>query len=254
MDIGERINRYRRQAGLTIDELASASGVSRGTLNKIIGGETKSPTVAVMGKLARALGRSLDDFDEQSQRASALSDQAVDVARDFDALDDHGQRVVRAVVGEEKRRVTAERERADQTAGSAEKPQGKIIPLFGNAFAAGLGEPDFDNLWTEYEAPADSPAEFAVRINGNSMEPYLHDGSVALGQKRTPRDGEVAALLLDGEFLCKQVCQDSVGNVYLFALNRDRKDADVTIDHDAERSLTCFGTILMGPVPLPTDV
>lgn len=247
MDIGERINRYRRQAGMTIDDLAGASGVSKGTLNKIIGGETKSPTVAVMGKLARALGRSLDDFDEQTQKIPALSDEAMGVARDFDALDGHGRRVVRAVVGEEKRRVLAERE-------PTEKPPVKVIPLFGNAFAAGLGEPDFGNLWSNYEVPAENKAEFAVRINGNSMEPYLHDGSIALGQKRAPRDGEVAALLLDGEFLCKQVCQDHLGNVYLFALNRDRKDADVTVARDAERSLTCFGTILMERVPLPTDV
>ncbi len=247
MDISEQINRYRRQAGMTIDQLARASGVSKGTLNKIIAGETKSPTVAVMGKLARALGRPLDDFDQEAAGRTGLSQEAMGLARDFDGLDSHGRRVVRAVVGEEKRRMAARRE-------TAEKPANKVIPLFGNAFAAGLGEPDFNNLFTDYSVPADSGAEFAVRINGNSMEPYLHDGSVALGQKRTPRDGEVAALLLDGEFLCKQVCQDSLGNVYLFALNRDRKDADVTVAHDAERSLTCFGTIIMERVPLPADV
>ncbi len=247
MEIGERINRYRKQAGLTIDQLAQRSGVSKGTLNKIIAGETKSPTVAVMSRLARTLGRSLDDFDENGEKSAALSEEAMDVARDFEALDSHGRRVVRAVVGEEKRRLAAQRE-------PAEKPAAKVVPLFGNAFAAGLGEPDFNNLFADYAVPADSDADFAVRINGNSMEPYLHDGSVALGQKRAPRDGEVAALLLDGEFLCKQVCQDHLGNVYLFSLNRDRADADVTIAHDAERSLTCFGTIIMERVPLPAEV
>lgn len=246
MTIGEQITRYRKRAGMTVEDLARVSGVPKGTLNKIIGGETKSPTVAVMGAIARALGRSLDDFDQQAKKNAALSEEAVDVARDFEALDGHGRRVVRAVLDEEKRRMAAVE--------AAERPAGKMIPLFGNAFAAGLGEPDFGNLWENYEVPADSGAEFAVRINGNSMEPWLHDGSVALGQKRPPRDGEVAALLLDGEFLCKQVCQDSMGNVYLFALNRERKDADVTIAHDAERSLTCFGTILMERVPLPVDV
>ena len=70
----------------------------------------------------------------------------------------------------------------------------------------------------------------------------------------SPKNGEVAALLLDGEFLCKQVCQDMVGNLYLFALNRARKDADTTVYHDAERSLTCFGTILMERVPLPSEI
>ena len=245
MDVGQRINEYRRTAGLTVEELSARSGVSRGTLNKIIGGQTKSPTLAVMSAIARALDRPLDDFDEGGPRRAELSDEARALARDYDALDGHGKRVIRAVAGEEKRRMTA---RAAAAGGGT-----KVIPLFGNSFAAGLGDPDFGNAWEDYQVAADSRADFAIRINGDSMEPYLPDGSVALGVKRAPRDGEVAALLLDGEFLCKQVCQDFVGNLYLFALNRKRRDADQTVPRDAERSVTCFGTILMEPVPLPTD-
>ena len=38
MEIGELISRYRKDAGMTIDELVAASGVPKGTLNKIING------------------------------------------------------------------------------------------------------------------------------------------------------------------------------------------------------------------------
>ena len=245
MDIGKRMTQYRLQAGMTIDELARRSGVAKGTLNKIIGGVTASPTIQVMGRIAAALGVSVADFVD-GEAGAGLSGEAIAMARDYEGLDGHGRRVVRAVVGEEKQRMA-------RATGTAE-PSFKVIPLIGNSFAAGRGDPDFGNPWEDYSVPADSGADFAVRINGNSMEPYLPDGSIALGQKRAPRDGEVAALLLDGEFLCKQVCQDMVGNLYLFSLNRARRDADVTIWHDAERSLTCFGTILMDRVPLPTDV
>lgn len=244
MDVGERINVYRKQAGLTIDQLAERSGVSRGTLNKITGGETKSPTLAVMSAIAGALDRSLDDL--AGKERAGVSREAETLARDFDSLDGHGKRMVRTVVGEEKRRMDA--------LAAAKGPAMKVIPLLGNAFAAGRGDPDFGNPWEDFPVPADSGADFAVRINGNSMEPYLHDGAVALGQKRAPRDGEVAALLVDGEFLCKQVCQDVMGNLYLFSLNRARKDADQTIGYDSERSVSCFGTILMERVPLPTDI
>ena len=247
MELGERITAYRKQAGLTIAELAGRAGVSVGALNKVIGGKTVSPSFAMMQALARALGRPLADFEDGPVPAEqGPSEEAMGLARDFDGLDEHGRRVVRSVMGEEKRRMAAAAE-------PAQRPV-KVIPLFGNSFAAGRGDPDFGNPWEDYEAPADSGADFAVRINGNSMEPYLPDGSIALGQKRAPRDGEVAALLLDGEFLCKQVCQDFVGNLYLFSLNRARKDADQVIPRDEERSLTCFGTILMERVALPTDV
>ena len=245
MDIGRTITQYRVQAGMTIDELAAKSGVAKGTLNKITGGVTANPTISVLAKIAGALGLSVADFVDEG-RKPALSGEAMALAEDYDGLDGHGKRVLRAVLDEEKRRMA----RAE----AALRPALKVIPLIGNSFAAGRGDPDFGNPWEDYSVPADSAADFAVHINGDSMEPYLPDGSIALGQKRAPRDGEVAALLLDGEFLCKQVCQDMVGNLYLFALNRARKDADMTIWKDAERSLTCFGTILMDRVPLPTDI
>ena len=43
MELGELISLYRKQKGMTIDELAEKSGVPKGTINKIIGGITKAP-------------------------------------------------------------------------------------------------------------------------------------------------------------------------------------------------------------------
>ena len=48
MELGERITAYRKQAGLTIAELAGRAGVSVGALNKVIGGKTVSPSFAMM--------------------------------------------------------------------------------------------------------------------------------------------------------------------------------------------------------------
>lgn len=64
MEVGELISLYRKQSGMTIDELAAKSGVPKGTLNKIIGGVTKAPTLDNMKSIAKALGKRLDDFDE----------------------------------------------------------------------------------------------------------------------------------------------------------------------------------------------
>lgn len=250
MDIGKQITAYRNQAGLTIDELARQAKVPVGTLNKIIGGKTLNPGISVMQRIAHTLGRTLADFDDGAdQKTAPASEEAMRLASDYDGLDSHGKRIVRVVMDEEKRRIGEE-----YPVEELPVPSTRVIPLFGNSFAAGRGDPDFGNMLEDYEAPADSGADFAIRINGNSMEPYLPDGSIALGRKRTPKDGDVAALLLDGEFLCKQVCMDIAGNLYLFSLNRDRRDADAVISRDAERSVHCFGTILMDRVPLPTDV
>ena len=73
MEVGELISIYRRQAGMTIDELVEKSGVAKGTLNKIIGGVTKAPTLDNMKSIARALGKRLSDFDDEPQPADYFS-------------------------------------------------------------------------------------------------------------------------------------------------------------------------------------
>ena len=65
MEIGELITLYRKQAGLTIDELSEKANVPKGTLNKIIGGITKAPTLETMRSIAYALGKKLADFDNE---------------------------------------------------------------------------------------------------------------------------------------------------------------------------------------------
>lgn len=243
-------------------ELAEASGVPYTTIMNFYTKGTDNIKRSTLLRLANYFGVSLsylgddniDDLeaervDNKAKKAPAVSAEAKNIARIFDSLDAHGKDMVKVVAEREHARM--ETEAAANTDMEA-APATKTIPLFGASFAAGKGEPDFGNMWEDYEVPVDTKADFAVKINGDSMEPYLHDGSIALGLRQTPKDGDVAALLLDGEFLVKQVCQDMYDNVYLFSLNRKRSDADVTIWHDSGRSLSCFGTIIMEEdVPLP---
>lgn len=55
MNLGTIISQKRKQAGLTIDELAERSGVPKGTLNKIINGYTRDPQIETVKSIARAL-------------------------------------------------------------------------------------------------------------------------------------------------------------------------------------------------------
>ena len=53
---------------------------------------------------------------------------------------------------------------------------------------------------------------------------------------------------------CKQYCEDTEGNIYLFSLNRARKDADSVISASSGITVFCFGRVLMPRrVPLPRD-
>jgi len=59
--ISRRIRRWREQAGLTLQELAQRSGLAPSTIQKIETGQM-IPSVAVLLKLARGLGRRASEF------------------------------------------------------------------------------------------------------------------------------------------------------------------------------------------------
>lgn len=60
-EVGERAKTLRSRADLTLDELASRSGVSRAMISRIERGEA-SPTAALLARLCEGLGLSLSAF------------------------------------------------------------------------------------------------------------------------------------------------------------------------------------------------
>lgn len=108
MEVGELISFYRRQCGMTIDELAEKSGVAKGTLNKITGGITKAPTLDNMKSIARALGKRLADFDDEPELAEMFSPSEQEVIKKYRALDRHGKEMVDVVLEKETDRMNDE--------------------------------------------------------------------------------------------------------------------------------------------------
>lgn len=105
MDIGELITAYRKEAGMTIDELVDSSGVSRGTITKIISGVTKAPTLDNVKAIARALGRPLADFDDDASHLPEFSFSEREHIKKYRALDIYGKRTVDGVLKSEYDRV-----------------------------------------------------------------------------------------------------------------------------------------------------
>lgn len=60
----EKINEYKKKMGLTTEELSKLSGVPIGTLNKILSGATKDPKLETLKAIAKVLGLTLNDFDD----------------------------------------------------------------------------------------------------------------------------------------------------------------------------------------------
>lgn len=73
MELKEQIALYRRQAGLSIEELAKRSGVPLSTVKKISAGVTKDPQVETLRAIAYAMGKTLDDFRQTDLGTTIMS-------------------------------------------------------------------------------------------------------------------------------------------------------------------------------------
>ena len=69
MEIGQKIKRLRIQKGLTLEELASRSELTKGFLSQLERDLT-SPSIATLNDIVEALGSSLSEFfkDEKQEQ------------------------------------------------------------------------------------------------------------------------------------------------------------------------------------------
>ena len=128
-----------------------------------------------------------------------------------------------------------------------------MIPLYRSPAAAGYAAPAFGEDFDYIAVTGDVPpaAEFAVRIQGDSMVPYIADGAVVYVNRDPLKAGDVGIFCVDGDIFCKQYYKDPAGMVYLFSLNRARADADLMLTAAGGRSLVCFGRVILRAFPLP---
>lgn len=230
----------RNEKGFTQLELAKRVDVSESMISQYETGK-KMPSYETLLKLGEALECSVSDIlDERKTDGLELTGFEKALVKKYRALDDHGRELVDAVLGIEYARCAKP--------APVEQKAVKIIPLF--PAAAGPGEPMETTAFQEHEVDADSKAQFAVRISGDSMEPELHDGEIVLCARRVPQIGEIAVIMVNGFLYVKQYIADSFGNIYLRSLNRQRKDLDVDIMASGNDTVTGYGVVIHRRVPL----
>lgn len=241
--IGATLRQILDQRDMSVVELSRASGVSAPTLYSLIKRDSMKADFDVLLRICAALELPVSVFSGDPE-ALSLAERAV--LGKYRRLDEHGRRLASLV-------LDAELERLDAPAAEPEPARGKVIPLYYTPAAAGYASPALGEDYEDYEVPAASKADFAARIQGDSMEPWIADGGVVLVRRGSVEIGDVGLFFVDGDMKCKQYCRDNYGNVYLFSLNRARADADVTIWASSGITLCCFGRVLLDrrpPLPI----
>lgn len=243
---GSTLKQVLCEQGISANELARRISLSPQTLYSMIKRDNQKVDFDLMISICRELGVPVERFIDDASSVSALPDDAEwELIRRYRGLDEHGRRLIELILNDQMLRIYSEK--------PAIEPKCRVIPLYYTPAAAGYASPALGDDYEDYEVAADSPADFAVRIDGDSMEPYIMDGSVALVKRGAViRDGDVGLFFVDGHMKCKQYCQDYAGNVYLFSANRKRADADVEIPSTSGITVCCFGKVLLDKrIPLP---
>ncbi len=245
MSFGERIRARRGELDMTRVELAALLGVSPSAVGNYETG-VSFPKEEIMLRLFDSLETDPNALFQDSFRYNKqpLSPEEQQLLEGYRSLSILGRRTVRSMV----EALCAYRAEAE-----AEPAEPRVIPLYRSPAAAGYAAPAFGEDFDYIPVTGDVPpaAEFGVRIQGDSMAPFITDGSVVYVNRDPLKAGDVGIFCVDGDIFCKQYYKDPAGIVYLFSLNRARADADIMLTSTGGRTLVCFGRVILRPFPLP---
>ncbi len=250
MNFGNRLQRRREELDLSRGELAAMLGVTPSAVSNYEN-SVSFPKEPVLLRLFDCLETDPNALfrDSFRQKGKTLSAGERRLVEDYRALSAPGREAVRTLL------QSLRSWQADLEAGKPE-PEPRQIPLYRSPAAAGYTAPvfgeDFDYISVGDDVP--SSAEYAVRIQGDSMAPWIEDGEAAYVNRDPLGPGDVGIFCVDGELFCKQYYRDPGGVVYLFSLNRARADADIVLLPSGGRSLVCLGRVILRAPPLPGRV
>lgn len=242
---GSMLKEILQEQGISISELARRLNVSAQTLYSMVKRDNQKVDFDMMMHICKQLDVPVERLCEDNALPKMPDLREWQFIGKYRRLSDSGKELVDMVIDHELRR----REEIPMQ----HAKDSRVIPLYLTPAAAGYASPALGDDYEDYTVDKNSAADFAVRIDGDSMEPYIHDGDVALCKRGAIiHDGDVGLFFVDGDMKCKQYCQDYSGNVHLFSANRDRSDADVTIMASSGITLMCFGKVLLDKsMPLP---
>lgn len=248
MSFGKRLRERRLELGMSQGDLARRLGVSSAAVSNYESGQNAvREDVLLKMFLVLDIDPNYLYQDSLTGKSFTCSVEEKSLVMKYRTLTTVGRQALHSVVDA----LGAYQSDMESMAPPAEIRQ---IPLYSCPAAAGYAAPVFGEDFEYIDVTGEVPhgADLAVRIQGDSMEPVIADGSVVYVNRDPLANGDVGIFCVDGEMLCKQFVRDALGMVYLFSLNRKRADADVVLPPSSGRSMVCMGRVLL-PVrpPIP---
>lgn len=232
----DRLKELRESAHLTQEGLAAKMEVSKGAIGNYETGR-RAPDPDTLELIADIFNVDVDYLLGRTNTIPEYNLEEQWLVNCYRETDEEIKTAVKTIL----------RKYSEEKLALVEQKKTKIIPLF--CAAAGPGEPPSQDGFDDYEVDEDSPARFAVKISGDSMEPEFHAGDIVLCRKKRPEIGEIAVMMVDGYIYVKQYITDGI-NIYLRSLNRKRKDCDIDLLASGDQRVEGYGTVIHKKIPL----
>lgn len=195
MSLAQRLKERREALGLGQIELADKLGVTKASVSNYENG-VSTPKADVLFKVFDALECDANflfqDEMRELDKQYVLSIDEKFLIKKYRELDTHGKKAVEWIVKHEVERL--DELKTPQLSGIVENAGGaytKIIPFPGRV-SAGTGIeaiPEYDTI------AGPDKADFAVLVDGDSMEPRFHNGQVIYIKKQpTVENGQIAVV------------------------------------------------------------
>lgn len=223
--IGNNIRKFREKSGLTQPQIADKVNVSKQSISNWETG-LKVPRMGALQKLADIFGVSIGDITDEHSTEESISEQ---INRLVNRLESDRQQVVYDCAAEQ---LNEQNHPTVHDIGDY-RPTNEVEVV--GVVSAGTGE------WLDEQAKETVTIEgpipkydFAVRVNGNSMEPTFSDGEILFVNKvDEARNNQFVIAEVNGEAFVKKLFV-SLDGVKLISLNRDYDDI-VIHDYDDYR-------------------
>ena len=243
MTFGEKLKQARTDAGLKQSELAKIIGTTNTTISNWEKGVSK-PDLDMLSYICGALKVRASYFLQPILPDDGVSIPEFNLIKKYRSLDPHGQDMVDTVLVKECERVSKYGKlTAPATIIEFHQKQDNnllVLPYFRAGVSAGTGifilgneaEDDIElPALPEYEA-----ADFAIDVNGDSMEPDFSHEDIALVQRDVEMHiGDIGVFIVNGDAFIKEL-----GEKELISRNKDYKNIPI---HEGD-NVVCMGKVI----------
>lgn len=233
MAFNDRLKEARISAGMTQEQLASQIGVAKSTVTGYEKGNSE-PNMLTVQRIMQALNIDAnflwqDEMMNTTQLVINLEEK--ELLKKYRSLEECDRELINCLT----ERLSPRRQEPKEFI-TIQPPL--LVPYYGHIASAGTGQYVFDDIppeMIEIENEMDNmQVDFAIGVNGDSMEPTYRDGDTLLIKKQSDINiGEIGIFMIGGEAFVKEL-----GDSVLISHNKKYKDINLT------ENTVCIGNVI----------